>query len=323
MAPVRVVAALLAAVLTAGLPVAGQGQAQPPTFRSTSNIVDVHVTVRTRAGVFAQDLTKDDFELFEDGKKREIDVFSTELRPVSVAIVLDRSGSVDAEFENVTIAARDFLSVLLKGDRASVSTLAWDCQPLTDNLSAVTAALQRRLPDDEGSPIWSATARAISSLAAEPTRRALLLFSDGDDTSSLAFPAGTAASIGVMKPKPDAFKPCVEAPDLKGVTMSTLRRRAEAEGVMVYTVSVDGADLNGAGHKNLTDIAEDSGGERYRLASYAELRTAFRRIGEELHLQYLLGFTPTKFDGQRHEIDVRAKRPGVTVRARRAYVAGK
>ena len=323
MRPAGVVAALLAAILATGLPLAGQGQAQPPTFRSTSNIVDVHVTVRTRAGVFAQDLTKDDFELYEDGKQREIDVFSTELRPVSVAIVLDRSGSVDAEFENVTIAARDFLSVLLRGDRASVSTLRWDCQPLTDNLLTLMAALKMPLPDDGGSPIWSATARAISSLAGEPTRRAVLLFSDGDDTSNLAFPAGTAASIGVAKPKPDAFRPCVEAQDVKVTTVGALRRRAEAEGVMVYTVSVDGADLNGVGHRNLTEIAEDSGGERYRLGSYAELRTAFRRIGEELHLQYLLGFTPTKFDGQRHEIEVRAKRPGVTVRSRRAYVANK
>jgi hypothetical protein len=58
-----------------------------------------------------------------------------------------------------------------------------------------------------------------------------------------------------------------------------------------------------------------------QLANFGELRAAFKRIADELHLQYLLGFVPTKFDGKRHEITVRVTRPGISVRAREAYIA--
>jgi len=72
---------------------------------------------------------------------------------------------------------------------------------------------------------------------------------------------------------------------------------------------------------DLVSLAERSGAEYRRLKSYDQLRVAFQRIADELHLQYLLGFAPAAFDGKRHDIDVKAKRPGVTVRARKTYVA--
>jgi len=80
----------------------------------------------------ARDMTKDDFELREDGKPIEITVFSRSIQPLSVAMVLDHSGSTAMEFANVRMAAQEFLAHLLKGDRAAISTLTWDCQPFTD-----------------------------------------------------------------------------------------------------------------------------------------------------------------------------------------------
>jgi hypothetical protein len=96
--------------------------------------------------------------------------------------------------------------------------------------------------------------------------------------------------------------------------------QAERTGVMVYTVTVDLAGLS-TRDAELRRLARESGGERYRLSQESELAPAFRRIVDELHHQYLLGFVPDAFDGQRHTIDVRVARPGVTVRARRSYVA--
>ncbi len=59
----------------------------------------------------------------------------------------------------------------------------------------------------------------------------------------------------------------------------------------------------------------------HELNNYAQLKAAFKVIADELHLQYLLGFVPTKFDGERHDITVRVKREGVTIRARESYRA--
>jgi Ca-activated chloride channel family protein len=72
---------------------------------------------------------------------------------------------------------------------------------------------------------------------------------------------------------------------------------------------------------DLAKLAKRSGGSVHELSNYAQLKAAFKVIADELHLQYLLGFVPTTFDGKRHEIEVRAKRPGVTIRARESYRA--
>ena len=72
---------------------------------------------------------------------------------------------------------------------------------------------------------------------------------------------------------------------------------------------------------DLRRVARESGGERYRLQGYGELSDAFARIADEPHHQYLLGFVPAVFDGKRHEIEVRVKRPGIAVRSRKSYVA--
>jgi len=295
---------------------------QQPQFRASADLVDVHVTVRTRDGVMARDLTKDDFDVLVDGKPVDIAVFSTQSQPVSMAFVLDNSGSVGAQFEQVQSAAGDFLNFMVPGDRASVSTLTWDCLPLTRDLRVLNTTLRTPLPLDMGSPIWAAGDRAITSLLEERARRAILLFSDGEDTQKTTFvpgapiyPAGVKAS-GAL----EIVQPCEPATHKALISAKDLRLRAEAEGVMIYTVTVQSATPIGGGG-DLNHLSEDSGGERYRLGSYKDLRVAFRRIAEELHLQYLIGFAPTAFDGKRHEIDVRAKRKGVTVRSRRAYVA--
>jgi Ca-activated chloride channel family protein len=240
------------------------------------------------------------------------------MQPVSVAFVLDNSGSVGPEFGNVTLAARDFLGYLVRDDRASISTLMWDCQPLTDDVRTLTTVLRMDLPLDWGSPVWSATSRAMTALSAERTRRAVLLFSDGEDTG-VGAPNLTLGSPPAHRP----FSPCRFAWKERSGGLREVRDHAERDSVMVYAVSVAGPGGTGSGDDDLQRLAQDTGGERYRLGAYTDLRAAFRRIAEELHLQYQLGFSPQTFDGKRHEIEVKVKRPGVTVRARKSYVAVK
>jgi VWFA-related protein len=313
---------LVAGVVASTAMVAAGGQGQPPvTFRSSSDIVEVHATVKLRNGTIARDLTRDDFELREDGKVREIAVFSRSVQPLSVALVLDHSGSTSADFSRVKIAAQEFVAHLLRGDRASVSTLMWDCQPFTADTRALNTVLNMELPPDFGSPIWSATDRAMTYLGAEGGRRVVLLLSDGQDTQAMAQAAGMPLPVGPppAPPRPAAnmLHPCEGADTSAFVSARDVINRAEREAVMVYTVSV--GDATG----DMDDLATKTGASHQKLGDYDELRAAFRSIADELHLQYVLGFAPSFTDGKSHDIDVKVKRSGVTVRARKGYVAAK
>src|SRR3990172_1895661 len=96
------------------------GHARIEQFRSSLDVVEVYATVRRSQGTFARDLTREDFELFDNGQRREIAVFSKELQPTAVAVLLDRSGSVQREAGQVAAAAETFLAKLLPDDRASL-----------------------------------------------------------------------------------------------------------------------------------------------------------------------------------------------------------
>jgi VWFA-related protein len=305
------------ALLIAGHPEGLAAQQLPARFRSSSDTVEVHATVKLRNGTIARDLTKDDFELLEDGKTREITVFSKSVQPLSVALVLDHSGSTAPDFANVLVAAQEFVGHLLRGDRAAVSSLSWDCQPFTDNTSALMTVLRMRLPTDFGSPIWSATDRAMDALADEGGRRIILLLSDGQDTQQMA-----STAFGPRPPMSPprellGMSPCQWAGELPMRSSKDVVNRAERDAVMIYTVSV------GSGHADLSRIAKQTGASYQELAHYDELRDAFRSIADELHLQYVLGFAPSFTDGQSHKIEVKVKRSGVTVQARKAYTANK
>lgn len=320
----------------------GTQGAQPGQFRARSDIVEVYATAIGRSGAGVHDLRGDEFELFEDGKPREITVFSTMVQPLSVSLILDHSGSTDSEFAQIVQASGEFIGRLFKEDRTSVSTLGWDCAPFTSDRAALVDALQKKLPQDPGSPIWSATDRAMNALGSEPGRRVIVLLSDGADNQE---------EILGIPPHPPSAKElaaaaaavCKKADISVLKTLKDVMDRAERETVMVYAVEVPGLDPSGGvafgaasggigptspnppliqrdPRENLAKLAKRSGGSVHELSDYAQLKAAFKVIADELHLQYLLGFTP-KADGKRHDITVRVKRPGVTIRARESYRA--
>jgi hypothetical protein len=213
-------------------------------------------------------------------------------------------------------SAEAFVEGLLPADQASINTLTLECQPLTADKPTLRRILTGPLLGDEGSPVWSGVDNAIASLAGVTGRRAVLLFSDGDDYGPNL--AAQSAALAPLRKQKDS--PCHVWPDPSEASLADTSRRAARDGIMVYSVSVEGPAV--ATHDaDLRAVARATGGDRYRLRDQRELSAAFARIVDELHHQYLLGFVPDVLDGKVHTLTVRVKRPGVSVRARDSYVA--
>ena len=124
-----------------------------------------------------------------------------------------------------------------------------------------------------------------------------MVFTDGDDT-------GSASSLGKVVD------------------------RARADEVMIYAIGLESVYMGGPGRMvrtrpdgGLRKIADETGGGYFELKKTEELGPAFTRVAQELHSQYLLGFTPKNLDGKVHKLEVRSKDPGNKARARRSYVA--
>ena len=297
--------------VTAASPLVPQ---QTASFRAGVETVAVHATVKTRNGRLVSDLTRDDFEVLDNGVRRDVVVFSNDQLPISVAILLDRSGSLVRRSDEVAAAGEAFTRHLLPGDRASIHTLTTDCQPLTADGAALTAAFRGPLAQDVYSPIWAGLDRTLSLLSTTAVRRAVVLLSDGEDTGP-----GPLVRLPHLFGRPNGACHVAVPRAPMATTVSGVARHAAAAGIQVYTLSIDeGYRVFGSA---LERIAERSGGQRYILLPNGDLTAAFTRIADELHHQYVIGFVPAALDGKSHEIAVRVKRPGLVVQARRSYLA--
>ncbi len=281
-------------------------QQTTPTFRTTAEMVAIYATVTDHNGHYVSGLEQGDFTVVDNGLARDIVAFSNETQATTVALLLDRSGSTDSKEREIRAAARAFVEDLLPEDRASVSTLMWDCQPLTNDRAALLKTIESNtLRADLGSPIWRALNRVMSSLDREAGRRAVLILSDGMDQS-------------MGPPFIASFNSCQYAQMLDDVSPDQIIAHAREEGTLVYAIVVPS---QGANDNDLRRIARNSGGDAYVMNANSNLTLAFRSIADDLHHQYLLGFMPAVFDDQVHTLEVKVNRPGLTVRARKSYVA--
>lgn len=177
----------LSAIL--GLAVGVLGGAQQPQFRAITPTVSIDATVLDRHGRVVTDLQRDDFEVFDNGRRQPVTVFDNGLRPITVVVMLDRSASVRPHFGLIRDAAKAFVANLLPGDRARIGSFAdrirIDPETFTDDPAEMRRILDERLLPAGGTPLWSATARAFDALAGEEGRRVVLVFTDGRDTPSI------------------------------------------------------------------------------------------------------------------------------------------
>jgi Ca-activated chloride channel family protein len=272
--------------------------AQQPTFRTGTRTVALYATVTDAQKRLVPDLTQDDFQIFDNDKLQTLDLFINEVQPITVIVMLDTSASMTGNLKLLEQAAEQFLLRMLPKDKGMVGAFNDKIEFFPQTFTNDRDKLIRALRDlDFGNPtrLYDAIAASMDRLEGVDGRRVVLVFTDGDDTGSRA----------------DA-----------GSVLDQARR----EEVMIYAVGLRSDYFNGSRQvrskpdSGLKRLAEETGGGYFELDDTSDLAPTFTRVAQELHSQYLLGFTPTMLDGKLHRVMVKA-RTGMTVRARRSYLA--
>jgi hypothetical protein len=212
------------------------------------------------------------------------------------------------QLPRVDAAAEAFVGRLGPRDRVSFSTLSHVGIALTPDKAKLVAGIRAASNWpwwDSGSPIWSALSRGMTSLANEGGRRVLVIITDGGDEPFVYIMSRSTVA--------NYIQPVVVPP----ATGDEVARRAAREGFMLYAIGFDGSPFE-PGAKT---IVQNSGGTFESIGTADDLAAAFTDIVDDLHRQYLIGFSPEALDGTTHTIEVRCTQSGTSVRARESYVA--
>ena len=292
--------------------------AQEP-FRSGARSVAVYATVTDEMGRPIVNLTREDFEVYDNGKRQPITLFESGAQPITVVLMLDRSGSMQGNFGLVRSAAEHFVGRMLPGDKARIGSFAnriqVDPRQFTSSHRDLIEILRTQLQEAGPTPLWNAVNVGITSLLHQDGRRVVLVFTDGIDLPM----NGSSRNISLK----DAMK------------------HAEREDVMIYAIGLASSrgfapprsgGRRGRGMRpmmaepdrpdpGLPKIAQSTGGNYFELTQASDLSATFSRVVDELRRQYAIAFTPEKLDGKTHKLEVRVKRQGAAVRTRRSYVA--
>ena len=293
-----------AALLVAALGAFGAGQDKPlrdpHVFRSAVELTSITATVRDQDGRLVTGLSREAFEIYEDGVRQEITQFTNERVPVSLVVLLDMSDSMyGRRLDDARTAVSTFLTDLLDpGDEFLV--VAFNHQPYflswwTRERNRLTAMLEPIRPTG-GTAVYDAVMAAIPQFTVRGNQRAaLVLISDGADTASDA--------------------------SLRDVRRGLFRTDAFA-----YAIAIDSPDRQAINTRvnpvALQEITDTSGGRTEVVHGTEDMLPAISRIAQELNSQYLLGYTSARGpDGAFHSIRVRVPGKDYRVRARNGYVA--
>jgi VWFA-related protein len=279
----------------------GLARAQDATFSTGVKVVNVLVTVRDRQGQLVKGLTKDDFTLEEDGRTQTIRYFSPKSdQPLTIGMLVDVSGSQRTVLvEQGRATSQFFDQVLRPGDQAFLVRFDSKIELLAGlTLPELDANANRA----RGTALYDAVVFAARRIASSAGRKALIVLSDGYDTSSSASLAAAAETA--------------QRADALFYSIRFLDRD-----VFAFEVppSQGGSPVPREGRKALERIAKETGGTYFDLTPSDTLEKIYSRIEDELRNQYSLGFTPGSNRSGYRKIHVTVKRKGFTVQARDGY----
>lgn len=293
------IAVLLACLsVTLAVSAAAPGQ-QSPAFRVASQTVAIYATVTDKEGRLVSDLEQQHFQVLDNLKPQPITIFKSDVQPITVVVMLDTSGSMTLNLDRLKRAAEQFVLRLLPEDRARIGSFSDLIKIDPPTFSGNRDQLVRILHNDIrfGNPtfLWDAIDRSMDALALETGRRVVLIFTDGEDDKS------------------------------RQVDFDHVLNRAQQEDFMIYAVglqsSIPALNRITRPDRRLRELAAQTGGGYFELREKDDLNSTFTRVADELHRQYVIGFDVPVLDGLVHKLDVQTKVPGMTVRARKSYLA--
>ena len=274
-------------------------------FRSEIELVGVGATVVDRKGNLITDLTKDEFELYEDGRLQAVRYFargteSGEIAPLHVGVLFDTSGSMEQDIGMSQSAAIKFLNAL--PDAEDMTLVEFDTEVRSarysqDDFARLVERIRARKPDGY-TALYDALGVYLGSADEINGRKILVLYSDGGDTRSSASWSDT---LDLLK-----------ASDVTVYVVGFLQHQTQA-----------GRTAQGS---QLRTIAELTGGQVFFPTTTKDVDAAYDKVLTELRAQYTLGYvsTNTKTDGRWRKVEIKLKRPDLKsakIRSRTGYYA--
>jgi len=293
----RVLLAMMFACVTAA------GLAAQQRIRSGVELVSLNVTVTDPGGKYVSGLAEDDFEVYEDGAKQKLTFFSATQQPISLAILLDTSASMEERMGIAQEAAIGFARQLHKDDEAEV--IDFDSQvrvlsPFTHDGVSLEKAIRTTAANGSTS-LYNAVYIALKDLkkvkaasTSDIRRQAIVLLSDGDDTSSL----------------------------IEFDQVLDLAKRSET---VIYSIGLRQGEIARREFKEaefvLKQLSNETGGRAYFPTDARELAKIYQSIWDELSSQYTMAYTSSnpKRDGAWRRVTVRLGKQGLSARTKLGY----
>ncbi len=281
-----------------------EDQTPLPSFRAGVDVVSLNVTVTDPDNRFITDLPQEEFTVYEDGVKQEITFYSRSQLPIALSLLMDTSASMDERMGTAQEAAIGFARSLRPADLAEIidfDSRVEILQTFTGDLHELENAI--RLTSAGGSTsLYNALYISLKGLSKAPLetaqlrRQAVVVLSDGEDTSSLL-----------------TFEEVLE-----------LAKRSETA---IYTIGLQANDDRRSGFREadfvLRQLAHETGGRSFFPTDADDLRAIYQQISDELSSQYTLGYVsanPVR-NGQWRRTIVRVEREQATPRTKQGYYA--
>jgi Ca-activated chloride channel family protein len=312
-----------AALLALGFAAAGlRGESPQASFSVSVNLVKVPFSVFNDRNELVQDLGREDFRLYEDGKLQQIRSFGVDYNPVSVVLVIDTSGSVKKELDEIRDAAHNFAAALSPEDRISIITFA--DQPIlaldwTSDKRRVRKSLHKLEPGLRTALYDAMYMAAAEQLRGIEGRKAIILLTDGlNNQSTLGF---REASLSVVQSQASLYV----------ISKTVMAREAARKERRVRLLSEIYRHFGGEEdyvdeffrrrEEEMTELADKTGGRAFFPTDYAEIRGVYAEVARELKSKYFLTYIsqPGKAPNSYHRIVLEYLPPGNKLTYRRGY----
>jgi Ca-activated chloride channel family protein len=297
---------LVAAGTIAGLTLGVWAQDRNQVFRSGIDVVSLNVTVVDGQNRYVTDLGEDDFSVFEDGSRQDLLFFTRTNLPIALSLLIDSSASMEERMPVAQEAAMGFATRVRPQDLAQVvdfDNRVEIVQGFTNDQEALQKAI-RTTSSGGSTSLYNAVYIALRELARmkarsqdDVRRQAIVLLSDGEDTTSLV-----------------SFEEVME-----------LAKRSETA---IYTIGLqprEATSLRGFREAEfvLRQLASETGGRSFFAQRAEELRHVYSQISDELSNQYSMGYASknARRDGAWRKLVVQVGRPNMTARTKRGYYA--